>query len=150
MEILQSRLRRTTEALSPRSKMRQSDDEQLKQKYEELQKTMEEKEMEYGERMKSLEEKIQQNNLELEEYQEVLEKQKKLEDDHRKACVALKNFMKRSSDEKKEREALNQMLNSREETIAELKAELNQYRKQTMPPTLQDDKVPSNKNYYKF
>lgn len=106
--------------------------------------------MEYGERMKSLEEKIQQNNLELEEYQEVLEKQKKLEDDHRKACVALKNFMKRSSDEKKEREALNQMLNSREETIAELKAELNQYRKQTMPPTLQDDKVPSNKNYYKF
>ncbi|EEB13596.1 conserved hypothetical protein [Pediculus humanus corporis] len=141
LEILQSRLRRTTEALSPRSKMRQSDDEQLKQKYEELQKTMEEKEMEYGERMKSLEEKIQQNNLELEEYQEVLEKQKKLEDDHRKACVALKNFMKRSSDEKKEREALNQMLNSREEMIAELKAELNQYRKQTMPPTLQDDKL---------
>ncbi|KAK6616919.1 hypothetical protein RUM43_014889 [Polyplax serrata] len=140
-DILQSRLRRTTEALSPRGKGRAVDEDTFKQKYEELVRVVEEQQSQNSRRIKELEEKLGEKDGEVEEYRDLLEKHKKLEDDHRKACTALKNFIKRSSDEKKEREVLNHMVSNHEEIIADLKAQLDRYRKNSISWISQDDKL---------
>lgn len=144
MDILQSRLRRTADALSPRGKGRSVEEETFKHKYEELLRTVEEQESQRYKHIKELEEKLLEKNAEAEDYRELFEKHKKLEDDHRKACTALKNFIKRSSDEKKEREVLNHILNNHEEVIADLKAQLDRYRNNSLPRIPQDDKVSSS------
>lgn len=142
IEILQSRLRRTTETLSPRGKGRSGEDEILKQKYEELVRTMEDHEAQYMKRIKDLEDSFYEKQSTLsEDYQELVEKHKKLEDDHKKACTALKNFIKRSGEEKREREALNQMLSNHEEVIANLRAQLERYHHNVLTKTGHDDKV---------
>ena len=51
-------------------------------------------------------------------------KYKKLEEDHRKACAALKTFMKRTGEEEKEREVLKKKLRNQEETVTVLKSHL--------------------------
>lgn len=119
------------------------DEDTFKQKYEELVRVVEEQQSQNSRRIKELEEKLGEKDGEVEEYRDLLEKHKKLEDDHRKACTALKNFIKRSSDEKKEREVLNHMVSNHEEIIADLKAQLDRYRKNSISWISQDDKVPA-------
>lgn len=71
-------------------------------------------------------------------------KYQKLEEDHRKACAALKTFMKRTTEDEKEREALNKHLKSQEETIASLKSQLERFTNTsvTSPQIPNDEKVP--------
>ena len=145
--MLQSRLRRTPDMLSPRSKGRSSDDESFKQKYEDFLRVAEEREDQHAKQIKELEERLFAQNAENVEYQQLFVKYRKLEDDHKKACSALKNFMKRSSEEKKERETLNAVLRSQEEVINELKTQLSRFSSSSSADrVLQDDKVSSNES----
>ena len=142
--MLQSRLRRTPEVSSPRNKSRSSDDESYKQKYEAFLRIAEEREDQHAKQIKELEDRLLSKNAENVEYQQLFVKYRKLEDDHRKACSALKNFMKRSGEEKKERETLNAVLKSQEEVITELKSQISRYSNNNPERDVQDDKVSSN------
>lgn len=147
--MLQSRLRRTPDMLSPRGKGRSSDDESYKQKYEDFIRVAEEREDQHSKQIKELEERLFAQNAENLEYQQLFVKYRKLEDDHKKACSALKNFMKRSSEEKKERETLNAVLRSQEDVINELKNQLSRFSSNTSERVVQDDKVSSNESTLK-
>lgn len=95
------------------------------------------------ERVKDLECQLLEKGYSADDVKELASKYEKLEEDHRKACAALKTFMKRTNEEEKDREALNKHLKNQEETIGSLKSQLERYTNTsvTSPQIPNDEKV---------
>lgn len=105
----------------------QLEEDGYRQKYENISRSMEEHDELHMKKLKELEEKLSEKNTNGTFHQELLMKHKKLENEHKKACAALKNFMQRSVEEKKERCELAELLEKQQGTIEELKQQLEPF-----------------------
>lgn len=122
IEVLHSRLKRSND--TPSRNKKSGDEDAYKQKYEDFVRAVEEREEEYSKKLTEMEEKCMEKEAEVNECRQLLAKSKKLEDDHKKACAALRNFIKRSTEEKKERENLRAALKLKEEELQMLRLQM--------------------------
>lgn len=138
LDTLQSRLRRNASLTSLASFS--SEEENYRTKLEELQKSLEEKEEMHKERIRELERQISEKFPSGSSVKQLGLRYKKLEEDHRKACAALKTFVKRTADEQRQRETLNKRLKNQKEEVTILKSHLEKISNNSITsPQIQND-----------